>query len=422
MSSRLGFAIIRWLVILAAVVALAVGSWLGYQRWNSTTVTVTKVVSGPVVQAFYATGSLQPEREYPIKSNVEGIVTEVLVDKGDAVTKGQKLAVVVSEDNVLKHRQAEADLELKQELAKLDTSPVLAEFDAKIRAAQEQYDVAMREYRRISKLRETQTSTQTEFDNASERVELMRTLIDSNKALRNARKLELERDVKVAVAALEIAEWNLDQQTLTSPIDGHVLDRPVSVGTRVAVNGHLMQIANVSPEQLVMRANVDEEDKTRVSLNQRVKLTLYAYDERVFEGSVRRIYPQADSDRRTFEIDVAIEPTDPKFSAGMTGELAFIVAEKPVALVVPSQAVQKDRVWVVREGRAEPVEVKTGLRSIERVEIVSGLAEGDEIIISSALELKAGQSVQTKFLDPAEAAGLNTPPPEQAVQGGIDKL
>src|SRR5580765_3213223 len=57
-------------------------------------VTVTEAVTGPVVQAFYSTGTIQPEREFPIKSNTAGTLTEVRVDKGDHVTKGQPLAIV----------------------------------------------------------------------------------------------------------------------------------------------------------------------------------------------------------------------------------------------------------------------------------------------------------------------------------------
>jgi hypothetical protein len=322
----------------------------------------------------------------------------------------------------MKFSQAKADLELKQQLADAEKSPILAEFEAKARAAREQFDVALREYKRQVELREKDSTPLATFDKAGEQLEMMRALVDTTAANKRTKQLELDRDAKVALAAHEIAQWNVDQQTILSPIEGRVLDRPVSVGTRVPVNGHLMQVANVAPERLIMRASVDEEDKTRVEIGQIVKVTLYAYEGQVFNAVVKQIYPQADPDRRTFEVDMAIEPPDAKFSAGMTGELAFIVDQKPSALVVPSQSVQAGKVWVVREGRVEPVDVQVGLQSIERAEILTGLAVGDRIVISSAIDLTAGQRVRTKYLDPATAAGLNKPEQEQAVQGGIEKL
>jgi HlyD family secretion protein len=420
--NRYGFALIRWLLVLVAIAGLAAAAWFGYALWVEPKVTVTEVVSAPVVQAFYATGTLLPDREYPIKSNVEGTIDQVLVDKGERVAKGQKLAVVRVEEYLLKHVQAQADLELKQQLADPEKSPTLLEFDARYRAAQEQFLVAEREYERVSKLREKGSSSVAEFDKAGEVLELMRTAMENNRSSKKAKQLELERDVKVAKAALDIAQWNLDQQTITSPIDGYVLDRPTTVGTRVPINGHLMQIADVSPGELVMRANVDEEDKTRISIDQRVKVTLYAYEKEIFEGKVTKVYPKADPDRRTFEVDITIDPPDPKFSAGMTGELAFIVAEKAKARVVPTQAVREGKVWVLRGTIVTPAEVAVGLRSIERTEILTGVDEGDLVVVSPTLHLVADQAVRSTHIDPASAAGLNAPKKEQRAQSGIEKL
>jgi multidrug efflux pump subunit AcrA (membrane-fusion protein) len=419
---RAGSILLRWLLVAVALAILAGGAWLGYVAWASASVTVTEVVTGPVVQAFYATGTLQPDREYPIKSNVEGNVTEVYVDKGQNVTKGQKLAFVRVDEYLMRHSQAVADLELKKKLVNLERSPILAEFAAKARAAQEQFDIAMRELSRQQKLRERDATAQVELDKALEQVALMRTLVDATEANRKAKVFELERDVTVAQAALDIAQWNIDQQTITSPIDGRVLDWPVTIGSRVPVNGPLMKVANVAPDKLVMRASVDEEDKTRVVVGQQVKVSLYAYEGKIFAGHVTKIYPQADPDRRTFEVDMAIKPPDPNFSAGMTGELAFIVDQKPVAVVIPSQAVQAGKVWKLVGNQVEPVEVSVGLKSIERVEILTGLQPGDSVVISPATNLKPHQHVRTKRIDPVTAAGLNKPPAETKVQGGIEKL
>jgi HlyD family secretion protein len=396
----------RLAIAAAVLAAIGVGGWLAYSSWVVPTVVVTELVEGPVVQAFYATGTLLPHREHPIKSNVEGVLVEVLVEKGASVRKDQKVALVRAEDSLMKFTQAQADYDMKQELARAD-SPILREFDARIAAAKTQIDVAERELARLRELDNEIGSSDQEIDRAREAVQTATSLLASLEATKESKRLELARDAKVAKAALDIAQWNLDEQTIVSPIDGVVLDHPAAVGTRLRVNDDVMKVANVAPAALVMRAAVDEEDKTQVRLGQTVKASLYSYPDRVFTGRVHEIYPMADPTRRTFEVDVKIEPPEPTFSAGMTGELAFVVESKEKAVVAPSQAVQGGRLWLVKDGRLEPVEVTVGLKSIERTEIVRGAAAGETIVVGPAGELKAGQRVQTSRVDPKAAAGEN---------------
>lgn len=417
MNRRSGNAALRWLLAIIVIAAVVVGVFFVWRRYSTPEVTVTEVVEGPVVRAFYATGTLQPDVEYPIRSNVEGILTEVAVDKGSVVKKGDKIAFVRVEEYQMRHAKAVADLALARSLAAPSGSPVLAEFDKRLQAAQEQLDIAQRELARIKKMREAQSASQADEDRTAERVQTYWVAVESIKTQKETRRLELERDLAVAQSAVDIAKWNLEEQTIKSPTSGSVLDRPTASGTRVKVNDKIMQIADVTPEALVMRAQVDEEDKTRVAVGQKVSLTLYAYAGRVFEAQVKKIYPKADPDRRTFEVDVVITPCDAGFSAGMTGELAFIVEAKEKALVIPSQSVQGGNVWVVKDHKLAKAKVELGIRSIERVEIVSGLAPGDRVVISPIGTLTDGREIRTAFLDAASAAGLNKKPEEKAMRG-----
>src|SRR5688500_1775298 len=254
----------RWIVTAAVAVAVVVAAVLAVLRFSSPLVVVTEAVEGPVVQAFYSTGTIQPDREFPIKAAVAGTITEVRVDKGLAVTKGQPLAIVSEPGLVFAHRQAHAELEEKQKRADAKSSPVLQEYDARISAGTAQLDIAQRELARIKQLIESNAASQTDLDAAMDRVKTVWTLVESAKAQRGARQLELERELQVARSALDTANWNLEQQTLKSPVDGVVLDRPLSVGTRVAINDAVMRVADVRPDKLVMRAAVDEEDVTKV--------------------------------------------------------------------------------------------------------------------------------------------------------------
>jgi multidrug efflux pump subunit AcrA (membrane-fusion protein) len=401
---------VKWVLTAAVIVAVLCAAGWGALRFIRPVVTVTEAVEGPVVEAFYATGTVLPAHEYPIKSNVAGIIEEVRVDKGDAVKKGQVLAIVLDPDLTFKSKQAEAELEEKRQLAADKTSPVLAEFDAKITAMNDILEIAKREEKRLSGLIETNAASQTDLDRAIDRMKVAWSEVESFKTQKAAKKLQLLREVQVAEAAVGSANWNLQQQTIKSPIDGTVLDRPNSIGTRVAINDHIMQIADVSPGNLVMRAAVDEEDVNKVNIGQTVRMTLYSFPGQVFEGKVDKIYNKADADRRTFEVDVRFVQEQLRLSAGMTGELAFVVAAKERAIVVPSQALQNGAIWTVsKDNQLERTTPEIGLKSVERVEVVSGITPGTRVLLAPVGSMESGQTVRPDYLDPVTAAGLNKP-------------
>ena len=423
---------VRWIVLAAVLVAAGVGVYAAISMMRPT-VTVTEPAERRVVQAFYATGTISPEREYPIRTPTAGLLAEVFVDKGDAVTRGQRLAFVSDPDLEAKVKQAEAELAEKRARADAEQSPVVAEFDSKIRFTKEMVDLADREQQRLRGLIERDAASRTDLDRALERLKVVSMEMATWQAQRDAKLLELRRDAGVARAALEAAKENANRQTLASPIDGVVLDRPVAQGTRLAVNDNVMRVADVRPGKLVMRAAVDEEDITKVRVDpadpQLVQMSLYAFsprpgerevEQRVFEGRVVRKYDQADPDRRTFEVDVALPPGEARFQPGMTGELAFVMQAKERATVIPSQAVQDGGVFVVRDERLVRVDdVRLGVSGVERVEVIAGLQPGDRVVISPAAELKVGAWVRETFMDPDAAAGLNKPQAKEIFRGGF---
>jgi HlyD family secretion protein len=413
-SLRPGISSFRWTLLIVIVLVVTVAAAAGAYNYLRPTVDATAVVQGPVVQAFYATGTVSAEREYSVRAATAGIV-HVQVDKGSFAKKGDVLAVVDS--GVLRFAvdQAAAELHRKELLADPDTSPVLGELKAKIQAADDMLDIALSDEKRVTGLLQRGATSQNDLDQSMNRVKTVWSDAESFKAQLKAKKIDLDKDADVAKAALASAKWELDQATIHSPIDGTVLDWPISSGTRVAVNDHILQLADVTSQHLVMRAQVDEEDKnllrppTSDGQHQVVQMTLYAYPSEVLTGAVDKIYDKADPDRRTYEVDVKFDRPDLRLAAGMTGELNFVVAEKSSALIVPTQAVQGGNVLVVRDGRLEKPDIVTGIKSIERTEIVSGLKVNDTVVISPILDLNPGQPVRVRWVDPIVAAGLNTP-------------
>ena len=444
MKARRAQSLVKWIVI-AALVAAGGAAAVFLLRLARPTVTVTEIVEGPAVQAFYATGTLEPaDREHPVRTPVDGFVHapgggKPYVGKGDRVTKGQALAVVYNEQFQQAFDKAVADAVEKRARADEQTSPVLQEMDAKIAAYGKLVEAATSEFNRYAAGIAAGAANQADFNRALDRLQTVTSDFESFKAQKVQAKLKLERDLAEAESALKTASWNLEQTKIVSPIDGYVLDMPQQVGTRLAANDLIVTVANTAPDNLVMRAQVDEEDVTKVfqpdaagnpttaaaqrggtGRQQVVRMSLYSFADEVFVGRVTRIYPKADPDRRTFEVDIAIEQPSPRMQAGMTGELAFEVASKDRTLVAPSQALQDGKVWTVRDGRLTAADAAVGLRGVERVEIVSGLKAGDTVVISPVAGLTPGGPVRVgERMDPVAAAGLNKPRKKEVFRGGF---
>jgi multidrug efflux pump subunit AcrA (membrane-fusion protein) len=398
------------IAVLAAVLLVAGGLGVVFFWFSRPSVTVTEVVEGPVIQAFYATGTIRPRLEYPIASSAGGIVQKVFVRQGETVKKDQPLAYVVDPNLQYGADKARAELKTRKNFADPQTSPVLMQFDRQISATEQMLEAAKNLEDRFTSLAQRSAASANDRDQALEHSRKIWGDLESLKAQRAAKLRELQQDVETAESADRAAQENLSRQTLRSPIDGVVLDEPIAQGTRVEVNGHVMQLADVAPSSLIMRAAVDEENIAGVDKDQHVKMTLYSFPGRTFDGMVEQRYPKADTTRRTFDVDVKFDTVEPRLQPGMTGELAFIEQTRDQALIVPTQAVQDNAIWTVRGGHLQKTAATIGIRSIERTEITGGLHAGDLIVISPIAGLSAGDILRIGArIDPKVAAGLNKP-------------
>jgi RND family efflux transporter MFP subunit len=418
---------VRLIVLLAFAAALAMGIALVVRKLTRPQVQVTHTVEADVVQAFYATGTIVPEREYPIRAQVAGVlVLEPGIDKGSPVTKAQLVGRIVSDDLEKKLKQAEAEFKEKQLRADEKTSPVVREFDKRIEAFAAMLDIVNRELTRLGRLEESGGARQVEIDRAQDKQKTVWAELEAAKAQRDAKILELRKELEVAESNLGIAKWNIQQQELHSPVDGVVLDWPTPDRTRVAINDHVMFVADVRPAKLVMRAAVDEEDKAKLHVGQVVRMTLYSFPGDKFDGRVKTVYAKADPQRRTFEVDVEIarptaatQPAHDHFAPGMTGELAFVEQEKARATILPRQALQGEWFYVVRHGKIDRIQAEAGVRNVTRVEVLGGISPQEQVMISPIGKMQVGQAVREVFVDPRVAADVNKPKEVEIFKGGF---
>lgn len=328
----------RKYLIWAGVAALiAVGLWAFFALGRSQTVSVAKVSRGPAVEAIYATGVVEPEIWAKVSPTLSGRLVEILARDGKTVKKGEILAR-------LDDREAKAKI---------------AELDARISYWREEQARQASLVQRGAASRESFEKSQSEF--------------------------------LAAEASLAQARQRMADLALLSPMDGTVLRQDGEIGEVVDKLQVLFWIGQQRP--LRIKADVDEEDIPRVAQGQRALIKADAFPGRPLEAKVLEITPKGDPTSKSYRVWLSL-PDETPVMIGMTTEINIVVREVPNVLLVPAAAVTQDGIFVVDGGRARLMQVKLGVRGKSAVEIVSGLSEGQQVVVDPASTLKDGQNIR----------------------------
>lgn len=195
-------------------------------------------------------------------------------------------------------------------------------------------------------------------------------------------------DAARAKGAEELAHWeDLYKPTpLIAPLNGAIISRNVEPGQMVTSQDAVLVMSN----RLIVEAQVDETDIGRVKLGQKVRIALDAYPQKAISGRVDHIAYEAETVNNVtiYKVDIVPKRVPTFMRSGMTANVTFVVDSKKDALIVPAEAVRQDdgRSTVLvpnPSGKKRPIsrEVETGLSDGKRMEILSGLEEGDTVLV-----------------------------------------
>ncbi|MGH9199938.1 MAG: efflux RND transporter periplasmic adaptor subunit, partial [Vicinamibacterales bacterium] len=192
-------------------------------------------------------------------------------------------------------------------------------------------------------------------------------------------------------ARLEELRINLQNTSVTSPVDGFVAKRNVDPGAMVSQNSPIASVVDIS--RLRMVANVIEKDLRMVSVGDLADVDVDAFPGETFRGRIARVAPVLDPSTRTAAMEVEVPNPTFKLKPGMYARVNLTVEDRRGVLVAPKTAVidfeSKRGVWVPSaENRATFVQVELGIEDTTTVEIKSGLKEGDRIVTTGAAALR----------------------------------
>jgi HlyD family secretion protein len=342
----------------------------------------TAVLSrGDIERRVIATGRIEPFSKVEIRSKVGGIIKTIPVDEGDRVRKGQTILELDKDILISRVNEAQAALEkvrAMHEQAQIEASPV-------------ELESAQKKYNRMQELFDQGLAPEEQLEDA----ETALTMAKQNHRARQAAVMMAKAELSAVEAALERSKDELGYATIVSPMDGVVLSRNVDVGSAVAsvvstMGTLLMTLGDM--RELHMVGDVDESDIGLVSEGMHARITVESYPDTKFRGTVKQISPLGVSKDRimNFEVEVSIEDTDVPLKTNMTADAEIMVEKRENVMLVPQTAIRyaRDKSFVEvpapeEETGKRAVNVVLGISGADFSEVISGLKEGDEVIVSA---------------------------------------
>jgi HlyD family secretion protein len=372
--------------------------------------------------AVSSAGIVEPLATVEVKSKASGEVLDVLIETGDQVEEGSLMVSI--DPRIVRNR--------------------LAQSDAELRAAISRREIATTQKKRVESLVSNGTLTQSDFEQAS---------LD----LANA-----EAQVVAASVSVENARIAVDDTDIRAPITGTIINKPVEIGQVIssptqdfAGGTMLMQMADLSAVQI--RSLVDETDIGKIRPGMEAKVSVAAYPNQPFPGEVLKIEPQAVIEQNVtmFAVLVSIQNPDGLLMPGMNAEVEVSIARADDVMTIPVMALRTNRdlestafildrsvedirselsggekkpaarpggqpaeksqrgrrrqptdyrfggeFWVVLDTPGREIrKVRTGVTDLDNVEIVSGLDEGDRVLVLPSSHLLETQQDLQNFIN-----------------------
>lgn len=383
--------------------AAALAAYFGRNALLGTPVETVEVLRADLIQTVVASGRVMSPRRVRVGAVITGRVVAIPVTEGQAVKKGADL--VLLEDKDVRAALAQAQAGVAQAEAKVRqlrevgfpaAQQALLQAEATLTQVRGQFD-------RTKRLQAQGFVGQSQLDDAQRN-------LDVAQSQARAARVQVETnstrgsDFAMAMTALEqaraaerVAQAKLPDMVVRAPVDGVLISRNVEVGDIVQPGKELFLLAPAGETQVIVQ--IDERNLSQLSLGQKALGSADAFPGRRFPAELIYINPGIDALRGSVEVRLRV-PTPPDYlRQDMTVSADIEVARRAQAVVAPTEAVRDATTaqpWVlaVRNGRAERVPVKVGLRGDGRLEVLEGAAPGDALVPASLGLITAGQKVR----------------------------
>jgi RND family efflux transporter MFP subunit len=343
---------------------------------------VATVRRGTAISAVYGTVRIEPAFVVHVRAQNSGFIQ--LAEPfsagrgaiGKSVEKGQLLATIADEATARQLKQARSDLDAAVQRAALPLPS-----SELLRAAEDNLQ-------RLEKVVSAGNVPAVEYEKAKSEANRLRGVVE-------AERIERDRNLNALEEATKKLEAQMKSSEVRSPIDG-LLTNVLTIDGELVSNGN--ELFTVSSHKTYVRGEVNEEDVGEVKPGMKAKLQLYAYRTRTFTADVTSIQPAADPTTQRYTIVLEMENPPDNLMAGMTGEMNIITGTHENVLLVPTRALIVDQALTVKRGIVRSRTVKVGYRTLDFAEAMSGLSEGNRVVVSDQDKFRPGEPVRQRMV------------------------
>lgn len=314
---------------------------------HDTEAPILVVASNPAMHTFESSfsflGTFDPIRQNTIGSDASGKVIKLNVEEGDRVSQGSVIAKIDDEMIRLQIENAEVSIEGQ-------------------RNDDNRYSTLAKE-------------------NAVSGVQLEKTKLGLKSA--EIQKKQLQKQLK--------------STTIVAPFSGVITKKLIDLGSMIGPGTPVVEITDIS--SLKLTVSVPERDIMKFKLNQKVQVSADVYAGKVFEGTVSNLSVQADK-AHNFKVQITVRNTNQEIMAGMYGSVSLANSKSVTSLAIPRKALvgssKNPQVYVIRNGKAYLTSFNAGTSDGDFIEVISGIAKTDKIVVKGQVNLQDKSNVKTK--------------------------
>lgn len=352
-------------------------------------------------------GKLKPLQQVNISPKSAGKVTDVKVDEGDRVKKGQVLFVLDSKELYAQLEQQQANLGVSEaNLEKTKSSTYeqqVLQAEQSVQNGQISFDDAKEKYEINQQL---YTSDAISLQVLNDSYKLYQSAAIQLKAAQDNLALLKQRSgpesakvasaqVDQAAAGVNYISEQINNSTITAPISGTISSRNVNVGEIATTSANTFTIIDTS--EMIAEISVTDRTVSNIKKGQKVQVKINSMDSKVFEGIVDFVSPAADTKTQAYKVKIRLKNSKDELKSGMLAKVSLTVGEDKNALKIPNGAIKYENgvayVYTVENNTIKKIIVTTGLQNDEFTEIKSGLKAGDKFITEGQTFLDEGERV-----------------------------
>jgi HlyD family secretion protein len=411
MKKKLGWGITAGVIVIAAAAVFSTQA-------GGPVVEAAEVSRGEIRQYLEDTAHVILKEKQTVFIEGTGRIIDINADVGDAVGEGDMLLTLDKTDLELQLKDAEAKIEAAKAQLKGTELINYANRIELARAAADQarisHDLAQRDFDKAKKLHESGAISEDEFDKAQDAYKAAVVALDAANLqladvkqgapehVKNSYKAQLEQ----AVVYRETILRNLQKQEVRAAMDGVVIERLIEEGSLVVPSTVAFIIGDVN--NLELEADILTDDIGKVKAGNEVEISGKAIRDAVLKGRVVKIAPAARTvasslgiSQRRVPVTIELTGSSDLLKPGFDLDIKIITQEKKDVLIIPDSAVfdymGESCVFAAEDGKAVLKKVEKGIESGDLVEITSGLAEGEKVVLNPDNSLKDGMRIRMKL-------------------------